>query len=121
VLIIKAANLRECQDNLKYVAVIFDEVHIRADLGVCPNMNLIKARVHMGELVGFCNLGDINNHLLEVERSTEEEAKQPELAKSMLVFMVRGLFGPLKFPYDQYSTIKTSLVIFCSIHSSPSP
>jgi hypothetical protein len=53
-MLIKAANLQECQDHQKYVAVIFDEVHIRADL---------VYNKHTGELVGFCNLGDINNQL----------------------------------------------------------
>jgi hypothetical protein len=51
-MLIKAANLQECQDHQKYVAVIFDEVHIRADL---------VYNKHTGELVGFCNFGDINN------------------------------------------------------------
>ncbi len=45
-------------------------------------------------------MGDINSCLLHVERSKDPK---PEVAKSMLVFMVRGLFGPLKFPYAQFS------------------
>ncbi len=48
-------------------------------------------------------MGDINSCLLHVERSLEEKDPKPEVAKSMLVFMVRGLFGPLKFPYAQFS------------------
>ena len=50
------------------------------------------------------DLGDINNSLLKVEQSLEEKTPKPELANSMLVFMVRGLFGPLKFQYAQFSS-----------------
>ncbi len=93
-MLMKSADVHECPDHQKYVAVIFDEIHIRADLVYDK---------HTGELIGFCDIGDINNHLLQVEKSTEEDPK-PALAKSMLVFMVRRLFGSLKFPYAQFST-----------------
>lgn len=93
-MLMKSANIHQCPEHEKFVAVIFDEMHIRADLVYDK---------HNGELIGFCDLGDINNHLLEFERSTESDTK-PVIAKSMLVFMVRRLFGPLKFPYAQFST-----------------
>ncbi len=79
----------------KYVSVTFDEMHIRADL---------VFNKHNRELIGFCNLGDVNNCLLEVEKSVEKNDPKPVLAKSMPMFMVRALFGPLKFPYAQFYT-----------------
>lgn len=69
-------------------------MHVRADL---------VYNKHTGELIGFCNIGDINSYLLQMEKSIEDDPK-PVLAKSMLVFMMRQLFGPLKFPYAQFST-----------------
>ena len=43
-------------------------------------------------------------NLLEVERSVAEDSTKPDIAKSMLVFMVRGLFTPMEFPYAQFAT-----------------
>ena len=93
-MLMSSAKINGCPEHEKYVAVIFDEMHIRADLVYNKNT---------GELVGFCDVGDVNNNLLEVEKSLEEN-HQPVLAKSMLVFMVRSLFGSLKFPHAQFST-----------------
>ena len=39
----------------RYVGILMDEVHIRDDLVYDK---------HEGNLVGFVNVGDINNHLL---------------------------------------------------------
>ena len=86
-MLIKYTNVNFCQDHQKYVAVILDEMHIREDL-----------------VYGFCNMGNINNYLLEFERCIVGNSIKPDLAKSMLVFMVRGLFTPLEFPYAQFST-----------------
>ena len=47
-------------------------------------------------------LGNANNKLLEFEAATNRDTDRP-LANSMLVFMVRGLFSNLAFPYVQFS------------------
>ena len=61
---------------------------------------------HTGSLVGYTDLGEINNHLLAFERSVEGNSNQPEPAKSMLTFMVKGLFTKLQFPYAQFASTK---------------
>ena len=79
----------------KYVGLVFDEVHIRADLVFDK---------HEGSLLGFVNLGEVNNHLMRFEGEVvgeEEELKQ--LANSMVVFMVRALFYDFNFPYVQFA------------------
>ena len=48
------------------------------------------------------NLGEINKHLMEYEASLDEDYS-PTIAKSMMVFMVRGLISKLNFPYAQYA------------------
>ncbi len=68
-----------------------DEMHIQQDLK------------HSGEMIGFCSLGEVNDQLLAFERSlSDNEPSSPELAKTMMVFMVRGLFNKLQFPYVQF-------------------
>ena len=57
---------------------------------------VIKTLVVM--LVGYSDLGEINNLLSDCEEqfNTSERTPRP-LGKLMLVFMVRGLFTSLKF------------------------
>ena len=52
-----------------------------------------------GALKGFIELGDIDSHLNEYERSIYEPKKQKSLAKTIVVFMVRGVVTNLIFPY----------------------
>ena len=63
-----------------------------------------------GKFIGFTNLCNVANKLSEFERSLEGgiEATRPDLAKSMLVFMVRGLFTKLQFPYAQFPVASVS-------------
>ena len=56
---------------------------------------------HTGRLIGYTNLGDINSHLIDFEQSITSPAV-PKFAKTMLVFMVRGLFNKLQFAYVQF-------------------
>ena len=76
----------------KYIGLIMDEVHIKQELVFDK---------HEGSLIGFVNLGDTNNQLSEFEAALSNEEYQP-LATSMLVFMVRGFFQKLNYPYAQF-------------------
>ena len=63
----------------------------------------------IGQMIGFTNLGDINNHLLAFEQSVEENKTEGNvLAKSMMAFMVRGLFTPFRFAYAQFPCAKVT-------------
>ena len=61
-----------------------------------------------GSLVGYEGLGDINNLLHDAEQQTNNPGTciRP-LAKLMLVFMVRGIFTALRFPYAQFPATST--------------
>lgn len=59
-------------------------------------------------MIGFTDIGDINSHLTAFERSLERDEPQQNLAKSMLVLMVRGLFSSLQFPYVQFPCCELS-------------
>ena len=79
----------------KLVILLLDEMHIKEGLVYDK---------HTGRMIGFVDLGDINNHLLEIERSleTDSTAKSTTLASSVMVIMVKGLFTPLRFPYSHF-------------------
>ena len=58
----------------------------------------------MTRIVGFVDLGPINNTLLNFESSLSDSEPAMPIATQMLTFMVRGLFIKLQFPYAQYPT-----------------
>ena len=71
---------------------------------------------HNGRLIGFVDLGDINNHLARFEELLLEDdaaGTDPSLAKSMVALMVRGLFTTLKFTYAQFPCTIVLLVSSC--------
>ena len=73
--------------------------------GASVNRRLVK----LHGMIGFTNLGDINNHLLAFEQSVKENKTEGNvLAKSMMAFMVRGLFTPLRFAYTQFPCAKVT-------------
>ena len=62
-----------------------------------------------GTLIGYTNVDQVNNHLLAFERSLSGDSHdRREPASSMLTFMVKGLFTPLRFPYVHFSCSKPS-------------
>lgn len=70
------------------------------------NCTVLCDTPYIGAVIGFANLGEINSHLIKFEESTMHSelgstAASHELAKSMLVIMVKGLFTHLDFPYTQ--------------------
>ena len=83
------------QDSQKYVAVVFDEVIIKEGIVYDKNECVI---------IGFTDLGNVNNILQEFEETINDSNSESNVAKQMLVFMVRGVFIKLRFPYAQYPT-----------------
>ena len=87
---------QEKSDLSKYITLVIDEMYIKE--GLLYNKN-------SGALVGFEDLGDINNIIAQFERQAETEHALPRpVAKCMLTFMVRGLFTSIKFVYAQFPT-----------------
>ena len=104
--LMEIADVSKYPEFKKNVVIIMNEMYIKEDLV----FNKVS-----GELVGSSNLGDINSHLLKFESTLEEEDSQEQLAKTMLVFMVRGLFSSLEF--HMYSDHVPQLPeIGCLIH-----
>ena len=77
-----------------------DKIHIKEDL--------VKDKVS-GELIGFVNVGDIANHLQDLEQQLQSSKEStPTLATTVFVFMVRTLFIKLNFPYATFPAKSTS-------------
>lgn len=53
---------------------------------------------YSSEILGFTNLGDINDDLLRIENEGEYSA----IAKHVLVLMVRGIMFKLNIPYAHF-------------------
>ena len=96
--LMKEANVKSIPDFQKFICLVFDDVRVKEDLVYDK---------HSSQIIGFVNLGKVNNQLLELERSQTGECKPP-VATHMLVFMVRGLFSSLEFPYVQVPTSSLS-------------
>ena len=88
------AKIETLPDSLKYVAVIFDEVKIKE--------GIVYDKTECG-IIGFTDLGDVNNTLQKFKGMINDN-KESNVAREMLVFMVRRLFIKLRFPYAQYPT-----------------
>ena len=83
----------------KFVSIIGDEMYIKQKL-VYNNST--------GDLVGYCDIGDINNHLVQLEKEYTNPGtctgEHDTLAKTMMVLMVRGLFINFTFPYASFAS-----------------
>ena len=78
----------------KLVVLLFDEMYTKEDL---------VYEKHEGILVGFMDLGSVNDHLLAFEHSLDADTNESTtLAKSVMTFMVRGLFTSLRYPYVHF-------------------
>ena len=89
-MLMKAAKVDSCPDREKCVVMLLDEMHLREDLVFDK---------HTRAMIGFCDLGDITMLLLRYESEmTDEKPVDQTLTKSMMVFMIRGLFSSLQFP-----------------------
>ena len=83
------------------------DVHDEKDWFVvlCWNEMKVKESLvfnkHSCELVGFTNIGDVNNELAKVKQECDSNFEQKcpgEIASHMPFFMVRGMFSSLQFP-----------------------
>ena len=57
-----------------------------------------------GELIGFSDIGDVNQHLIQLEKQSLDPNYTEKLSTSMLALMIRGLFTDLTFPYASFPT-----------------
>ena len=85
--------LDEMKDFEKNVSILFDEMKIKS--------GLVFSR-SSGKLIGFTELGYLNEELYKFERRIDEERTEKELATHVLSFMVRGLFKRFNYPIGYF-------------------
>ena len=79
----------------KHISLIADEMYRKE--GLVYNK-------HNGQLIGYWNIGEINNHLISLEQEYKGDTSLTELASAMLVLMVRGLFTSFTFLHASFAT-----------------
>ena len=82
--------------HILYSLFVFTHTHIVFTVCVCLYTNSV------GSITGFVQLGDINSHLASLEHQLDDDQLPEQLANSMLVIFVRGLFSKLNFAYVQF-------------------
>ncbi len=86
-------SLLRLPENRKFFGILLDEMNIREGL---------VFNKYSGKIIGFTELGTINDDLLRLE---QEEEEHPNFAKYVLAIMVRGtLCSKLEFPYAHFGT-----------------
>ena len=91
------SNVTSLQEYQKHICLLADKMHIKEDL--------IYSK-HTGELIGFVDIGDINNHLLQFEQSYTKDKESIPIAKTVLILMIQRLFSDFNFPYAIFPSTK---------------
>lgn len=79
----------------RHVVLVLDEMKVKESLVFDK---------HETKVVGFVDMGDVNNELADLERECSTTEQHPAIATHMLVLMVRGVFTGLRFPYAHFPT-----------------
>ena len=92
--LIREADVRDKKD--RFVVFCWDEMEVKESL---------VFNKHTCELIGFTDIGDVNNELAKLKQECDSEQRCPgEVAPHMLIFMVRGMFSSLEFSYAHFAT-----------------
>lgn len=81
----------ELPESRRYVSILLDEMKVKED---------IVYDKFSGDIIGFCNLGQINDDLMKAERDADVH---PPVAKQILAIMVRGIFFKFDFPLAHFN------------------
>ena len=86
-------NLMTVKGNLaKYCVILIDEMYVKEGL------TFDKAT---GALIGLTDFGEVTNKIMELEQHLKCGLSRP-VAKTVLTFMVKGLFTDISFPYAYF-------------------
>ena len=68
------------------------------------------------QLIGFTDLGEVNNQLDKIDQLCQSEGTpHPTIATHVSLFMVRGMFSNLEFPYAHFSVTADPYVTFLTL------
>ena len=91
-----AQKAEECKS--QYVVLVFDEMKVKEDL---------VYNKHTGQLVGYVNLGHVEQQLSQLENSNQSPGEF-NVATHVLAFMLRGLCTKLDYCIGHFATSKLS-------------
>ena len=93
------AGLEKLPEYKKNVVICYDEMKIK--------FNLVYSRTS-GKMVGFTEMGNINDEFKtfqeKLEREQSAEKLDRELASHVIVYMVRGIFSNLSYPFAFFAS-----------------
>ncbi len=89
----KEAQLDSIPDWKKYVVLLFDEMKVKESLVYDK---------HTAQVIGFIELGEVNNHLTQLEQACTHQDTPHPVATHVLALMVRGIFSTLRFPFAHF-------------------
>ena len=89
------AKIESIPESKRFVVIVLDEMKIKES---------IAYNKHTGEMIGFVNLGDINNAICDLLRELNNTCDHPPVASHLLTLMVRGVFFNLDFPLAHFGT-----------------
>ena len=84
----------ELKEFEKYIILLFDGMKIKAGLVYSKSS---------GTIIGFTELGDINEELNEFDRAFNGVNQEKKLASHVLCVMARGLFKHINYPFGYFS------------------
>ena len=93
--LMKESKVHDLPEEQKYCGIIFDEMKVKE--------NLVYDK-YTGSVIGFINIGQINNDLLALEQEFKRDGAHAPIANHLLVLMVRGIFFKLEFPLAHFAT-----------------
>lgn len=101
------AKLETIKEYQKNVVLSYDEMQIKSDL---------VYRKSTGQMIGFTDMGDINEEfrLFQSEVETSESSNElnfsykREFATHVVVYMVRGIFSNLCYPFGYFASLGLS-------------
>ena len=91
----KETSPNNLSEQRKYCGILLDEMKIKE--------NLVYDKF-TGGVIGFINLGNINDELLSFEQEFLSDQDHRPIANHLLVLMVRGIFFKLEFPLAHFGT-----------------
>ena len=78
-------------DELQVVTLPDWKKHVVAVFGEMKVKDSLVFNKHETEVIGFVDIGDVNNQLTQFERECSTHEQHPPIATHMLVLMVRGV------------------------------
>lgn len=93
------SGMKDLKDHQKNICLLFDEMKVQDELVYSQST---------GKLIGFVDLGSVNNEIERFGRLCVSETKERKVATSVLAFMARGIYTNFQFTFAYFPTCSLS-------------